>query len=180
MMNTLFENEMLRLRALEPEDLNMLYAWENDTELWKYGSSIAPFSRYILKQYIADSAQDILQNKQLRLMIELKERGKAVGTVDLYDIDVFHQRAGVGILIDKKHRGEGLALQSLGLLEKYAFNFLPLRQLYAHIPEKNTQSVELFQKAGYVHTCILKDWLRKDLSFENVFVMQKINARKPQ
>lgn len=173
-MNSLLENEILRLRALEPEDLDVLYAWENDSELWELGSSIAPFSRYILKQYIIDSKEDIFQNKQLRLMIELKEKSKAIGTVDLYDVDVFHQRAGVGILLDKAQRGNGFAFQSLQLLEKYAFGFLPLHQLYAHIPERNTPSVELFKSAGYVLSGTLKSWVRKGLRFEDVLVMQKI------
>lgn len=178
-MNSLLENEILRLRAPEPEDLDLLYAWENDAELWELGSSIAPFSRYILKQYIIDSKQDIFQNKQLRLMIELKKGKTVVGTVDLYDVDVFHQRAGVGILIDKKHRGEGFAAQSLQLLEKYAFGFLSFKQLYAHIPEKNIQSVKVFKGAGYAFSGTLKNWLKTGSIFEDVFVMQKINNLMP-
>ena len=173
-MSLLLENEILRLRALEPDDLDVLYIWENDSELWEYGASIAPFSRFVLKQYIIDSKQDVFQNKQLRLMIELKSEKTAIGTVDLYDMDLFHQRAGVGILIDKNHRNKGFAAQTLQLLEEYAFGFLMFNQLYAHIPEKNAQSVALFKKSGYELAGTLKKWLKKGAGFENVLVMQKI------
>ena len=35
----------VRLRALEPEDLDILYRYENDSSLWEVGTTIAPFSR---------------------------------------------------------------------------------------------------------------------------------------
>lgn len=173
-MSQLFENEHIRLRAIEPEDINVLYAWENDTQLWEMGSSIAPFSRYVIKEYLINSKQDIYQNKQLRLMIELKENGTPIGTIDLYDFDPFHKRAGVGILIDKNYRNRGFGVQTLELLKNYGFGFLKLKQLYAFIPEKNTNSVKLFLKAGYTQSGILKEWLSGKNAFENVLVLQLI------
>ena len=43
----------VRLRALEPEDLDILYRYENDSSLWEVGTTIAPFSRKQLYDYIA-------------------------------------------------------------------------------------------------------------------------------
>ena len=90
------ENETIRLRALEPEDLELLYRWENNPELWSLGNTMSPYSRYILKEYIRESHRDIFDLKQLRLMIELRSTGAAVGTVDLYDFEPHHRRAGIG------------------------------------------------------------------------------------
>ena len=39
----ILENDEIKLRALEPEDISLLYVWENDTKLWEVGSTIAPF-----------------------------------------------------------------------------------------------------------------------------------------
>ena len=39
----MLSDNFIRLRALEIEDLDMLYLWENDTSLWHYGNNIAPF-----------------------------------------------------------------------------------------------------------------------------------------
>ena len=173
-MKKLLENNILRLRAPEPEDLDILYIWENDTALWENGAAIAPFSRFSIKQYLIDAKQDIYIDRQLRLMIVFKETGEAVGTVDLYDYEPFHHRAGVGILIDRKYRNRGLGWQTLMLLEGYAFGFLHLKQLYAFIPEKNTGSIQLFTKADYLPAGTLKDWLASGEKFENVQVMQRI------
>ena len=66
----MFAADNIRLRALEPEDLEWLYSVENDEELWQWGSSNVPYSRYTLKTYIAESRHDIYADGQLRLVIE--------------------------------------------------------------------------------------------------------------
>lgn len=173
-MNRLLENDILCLRAPEPEHLDLLYAWENDTAIWENGASIVPFSRYSIKQYLIDYKYDIYTDKQLRLMVTLRETGKTVGMVDLYDFDPFHRRAGVGILIDSKDRCKGYGLQALTLLEEYAFQFLNLKQLYAIVPEKNSGSTRLFTKAGYRQTGLLEEWLSSGDSFYHALIMQKL------
>ena len=56
----ILENDGIRLRAIEPEDLELLYRWENDETNWKQGNTLVPYSRYILKKYIAGSGKSIL------------------------------------------------------------------------------------------------------------------------
>lgn len=176
-MNKLLENNIIRLRAMEPEDLEPLYKWENDTALWKYGSTLSPFSRFALKQYLLEAQQDIYQSRQLRLMVELVSDKTPIGTVDLYEFDAFHQRAGVGILIDNQFQNKGYGAASLDLLEKYAFDFLRLHQVYSFIPLKNTRSIRLFEKSGYEQTGMLKEWLAVGNEFDDVIVMQKFNIK---
>ncbi len=175
-MKKILENNILRLRAPEPEDLDHIYRWENDTTIWELGASVSPHSRFALKQYLINSKQDIYADKQLRLMIEIKKSSEVIGTVDLYDFDPFHKRAGVGILIDKKLRGKGYGFQTLLLLNDYTFNFLNLKQLYAVIPENNSVSIKLFVKAGYKEAGKLAEWLSTGEKFENALIMQKINS----
>lgn len=44
----LLSNDRVRLRALEPEDLGLLYRWENDPELWEVGKYLGSlFPLYI-------------------------------------------------------------------------------------------------------------------------------------
>jgi len=66
----ILETTDIRLRALEPEDIDLLYTWENNTDVWIISSTIAPFSRNILHKYIENSHLDIYTVKQLRLMID--------------------------------------------------------------------------------------------------------------
>lgn len=176
MTNDYFHNKDIYLRALEPEDMEVLYKWENDTRIWsKGGGSIAPYSKFAIRQYIANAMQEIYEIKQLRMMVIDKTTDEAVGTVDLYDFDALNKRAGIGILIDEEHQRRGYALQGLECIERYAFTHLQLHQLYAYIASHNKASIALFEKANYINTATLRDWLVSNKSLTDVVVMQRFD-----
>lgn len=170
------ENEHLRLRALEPEDLEILYKWENNTDIWQVGCTTEPYSRYILKEYIAYSDKTIYEKKQLRLMITRKADEAVVGTIDLTDFDPHNLRAGVGILIDPSYQANGYASQAIQLIKKYAFEFLHLKQLYAHIPVNIPASIHIFQANGFQQTGTMYQWIRHLDTFVDVSLWQCING----
>jgi diamine N-acetyltransferase len=170
----LLQNETILLRALEPEDLDFLYRWENDAELWQHGSTLTPYSRFALRDYLSGVlAQDIFQSKQLRLMIVELNSQQPIGTVDLYDIHPLHIRAGIGIFLDEAYRGKGFSPQALQLMHEYASRVLLLHQLYAYVPTHNLPSYQLFRKSGYEEVGILKSWLKTVDGYLDVCFMQK-------
>lgn len=164
----------ISLRPLEPEDLELLYQWENDSRIWQVSNTLAPFSRFILRQYIEESHRDIYEAKQLRLIIQ-NEAGKAVGAIDLFDFEPFHQRAGIGILIyAEADRRLGYAADALELMCRYASETLGLHQLYANIGENNPASVSLFEKAGFQLCGTKKEWLKIGKTRIDEFLYQRI------
>lgn len=171
-MEKLLENSRICLRALEPEDLDCLYRWENDDSLWAFGSTLTPFSKFVLRQYIENSGQDLYEAKQLRLMIEDKASHTSVGTIDLYDFDPFHLRAGIGILIDSAYQKQGFAREALELLKNYAFRFFKLNQVYAFIPSMNIASQHLFRTSGFSEAGLLRKWNKASEGMEDVAVYQ--------
>ena len=50
---------MISLRALEPEDLDLIYRIENDPDFWRHGSTTVPYSRYALRQYMESAQNDL-------------------------------------------------------------------------------------------------------------------------
>lgn len=164
----------VRFRPLEPEDLAILYKWENDPTIWKVSNTLTPFSLYILKQYIEESHHDIFEARQLRLIIEDQNR-KVVGAIDLFDFEPFHERAGVGILIyEKEDQGKGFASDAIQLISKYAKEVLGLHQLYANITIDNPGSIHLFEKAGFKSIGTKKDWIRSADKWVDEITFQKI------
>lgn len=162
----------VKLRALEPSDLEDLYRWENDDRVWFSSSNTRPLSRQTLQLYI-DSINDIFTDKQTRLIIDLK--GVSVGCVDLFDFDPMHQRAAVGIMVDEKFEGQGLASSALSELKKYAFTQLGLHQLYCNVAHNNKRSISLFRAAYFTHTGTKKSWLRINNSWEDELFFQCFN-----
>ncbi len=171
----MLENNKIRLRAVEPEDLDRLYTWENNPQLWAVGNARNPYSRFVLKQYIVDTDKDIYETKQLRLMMVSVETGETVGTVDLFDFEIHHSRIALGLFVDPAFQGRGFAKASIQLVEEYVFNFLKINQLYCHISEKNSSSRIMFEKEGYESNGMLKSWIKTPDGFENILVFQRFN-----
>lgn len=172
-------SDRIKLRALEPKDIDVLFIWENDPEIWKVSNTAAPFSRFVLEQYIANSHQDIYANKQLRLMIETTEGHKsAIGSIDLFDFDPKNRRAGVGILIEKNFRNNGYASEALQLLIDYAFNVLGMHQLFCNICEDNEPSLKLFKNKGFEISGLKKDWVKDTKGYQNEYLLQLINTKE--
>lgn len=169
--------ELVGLRAMEPSDVELLYNWENNLQLWSAGLTQTPFSKHVLEEFVNASHLDIYTNKQLRLMINTLADEETIGTIDLFDFDPTHARAGVGIFIHQNHRRKGLAEESLQLLKRYCFSILHLHQLYADVSKKNTASLQLFIKSGFIQTGIKKHWLQTATQqFEEVVFLQCIST----
>ncbi|MBQ7869537.1 MAG: GNAT family N-acetyltransferase [Prevotella sp.] len=161
----------ITLRAIEPEDLELLYRIENDMLLWNIGTTNVPYSRYVLHDYVAHSSGDIYTDRQVRLMIENEAR-EVVGIVDIINFDPQHLRAEVGIVIENRHRRQGYAQRALEHIAEYSLNVLHLHQLYALVDLNNSASLNLFSKAGYTVVARIGDWLYDGKQFHDAAMMQ--------
>lgn len=159
------EGENILLRALEPSDLDFLYAIENDPNVWEVSHTVQPFSKAVLKRYI-ESASDIYESKQLRLVIQFKGVENSInndgllGLIDVFDFDIFNGRAGIGVFIQEGERGKGFAKESLFLLLTYLKNHLGLKQVYCNINSTNEKSIHLFESCGFNQCGEKKQWNR--------------------
>jgi diamine N-acetyltransferase len=170
------KSDYIYLRAIEPEDAELLYQWENDPRIWAVSNTQIPFSKFVLEEFANTSHQDIYTNKQLRLMVCKLADNETMGCIDIYDFDPQHARAGVGIYINEKFREKGFASECLALISKYAFNTLHLKQIYSQVNESNQSSINLFVKCGFEKTALKKSWNRTGInSFEDVWFLQLIN-----
>lgn len=171
----ILENHSISLRAPEPEDLDLLYLWENESTVWHVSGTLTPFSRYILRQYLEHAGKDIYEQKQLRLIIQQRKNHRPVGAVDLFDFDPHHRRAGLGILIaEPSDRRQGYAREALESMISYCFETLHLHQLYCNIASGNTASINLFKEAGFLECGRKKDWLFHGSGYEDELLFQRI------
>lgn len=170
-----FQGELVRLRAMEPEDLEVLYRMENDPETWDVSNFTVPYSKYVLKQYMEDSQSDMFADRQLRLMIVRCEDGQVVGTVDVTDFVPMHRRGEVGIAVRKAFQGKGYAREALSLLCDYLFGFLFMHQLTAHVAVDNEASRRLFASCGFVECGVLKEWWFAGGQYKDVVMLQRLH-----
>ena len=162
----------IHLRLLESDDLNWLFKLENNKNNWAVSGTDTPFSKKILKQYIACAKDDIYTAKQLRFVIESHK--KPVGLIDLFDFDPQYKKAGVGVIVEEAYQAQGIASVALKLLIKYAFEELKLHQLYANISKDNLASLKLFKKQHFNLVGAKKDWIFANETYQDIvhFLLQ--------
>lgn len=154
---------MIHLRKIEPKDLPFLYQWENDASAWADGTNHNPLSQQDLRDYIESTTGDIYRDGQLRLIIEElpttnDQLQTTLGCIDLFDFDPRNRRAAIGMYVAPEYRGRGVGKQAVEALERYAFDFLKLRVLYAVIATRNEPCSHLYRSMGYTPSSVLKAW----------------------
>ena len=170
------KSKEIKLRALEPEDLELLYIWENNDSYWMLSNTVTPFSKYTLKRYLENSHKNIYETGQLRLMIDHIQDKITIGTIDIFDFDPFHKRAGLGILIaNEAYRRKGYASMALSSIISYCFKTLQLHQLFCNILATNCESIDLFKKHGFIQTGVKKEWVKTSDGYLDESIYQLIN-----
>lgn len=167
-----FVGQNVKLRAMEPEDVDILVKWENDPDLSASSNSFQPVSRKILHDYIEQSHRSLFEIGQMRLMIEAKG-GETVGAVDLYDFDAYQRRVTIGILVDKEHRLKGYAKDALNVMSEYLLSHLCLYQIVAKVASSNTASCRLFESCQYEFVATLPQWQWIGQDYQDMKVYRK-------
>ena len=168
------KNETLRLRSLEESDLNLLYDWENDSNNWLYTSTLMPYSKHTLLEYIRNCQTDIFALETLKLVIELTD-DTAVGTLDVFNIDHFNGRAELGVFVDSKYRGHGYATVAYNLFKDYAFGYLGWVNLYSIVPITNSPMHAVMHRTGFISSGTLKKWIKVSREYEDAVIYTCIN-----
>lgn len=171
MQNNAHNTPTITLRALEPEDLDFLYTMENDQKIWDVGVTNVPYSKYVLRDYIANSKCDIYTDRQTRLVIE-NEDNKAIGIIDLVDFDPKHSRAEVGIVIKKAYRRHGYAQLAIRQITNYCKTILHLQQIYVIVAKSNDRAINLFKSLNFNHSATLRQWLMTEKGHEDACFFQ--------
>ena len=167
---------MVSLRMAEPNDAENIYRWENEMQVWRDSETRVPFSMHQIEQFLLNN-NDLMSERQLRLMIEDTKSGVSVGCIDIYDYDEFNSRAGFGVLVDEKYRGRGYAKNAIALLLDYCFNTLLLNQIYSVVLATNVESQFLFESLGFERCGIKKQWYKTADGYIDQVEYQYINKK---
>lgn len=162
---------MKYIRAVEPEDLDLMYVLENDHEISLYTSTTVPLSRFALKRFIEETSNDLFVDGQVRLSIVDPSTDATCGFLDITHFSPIHHRAEVGIVLMESARGKGLATEVLNEVSVYAQE-LGLHQLYAVVYSSNLLAHKVFLRAGYKEVCALPEWIWQDGKFVDAILFQ--------
>lgn len=170
----ILENDIIRLRAVEPADSVLLLSLENDPALAEINFATAPASRHMIDSYIAAYRADPAAQGELRLVMETRSDGKAVGTIDISDYNGRDRRAFVGIAVVEGERRKGYGRAALDILCTYAARTLGMHQLAAQVAVDNNASKALFTACGFKSAGRFRSWVRRGRSYADVIIFQRL------
>ena len=166
--------EKIVLRAIEPEDNQMLLDLINDpeTEMMIGGNSWPISMDGQMKWYSR------LENNTsvLRCIIANRETNKSLGTLILNEIDYKNGTGHIHIKMakDNEARGKGYGTDALNTIVKYAFEELRLNCVYGNILSYNIASVKLFEKCGFQRDGILRARVYKQGKYIDEYSYSKL------
>ena len=166
----------IRLRAVEPEDVDFILSCENNPEAASWSDYRAPLSREQLLAYALTYDADPFSAGQLRLIITASER--PVGILDIYGINEKDSRAYIGICIHPDNRRRGFAKAALEKLIEFNREKLGLRQLLAKISTLNPNSIRLFKNLGFKEIALLPEWHRIGIEFHDFLLLSRSATTK--
>jgi diamine N-acetyltransferase len=174
----LLVGQKVRLRTLLPGDVELIYAWENDSRLWSVSGTTTPFSRETICQFIENQQYDIEHTGQMRFVICRLDDDAPVGMIDLFEFDSVNLRAGVGIAIcDPADRQKGYGGEAVELVAEYAELILGLRQIWCSVGTDNLPSRKLFSGREFAECGVQKEWSRHGNEWVDEIVFRRMLSR---
>jgi RimJ/RimL family protein N-acetyltransferase len=162
----------VKLVAFEKEHAGNTLAWVNDLEIATAVNRIKPVTEAEHQGWY----QNITTRPDCYMFAVVDVAGKHFGNVWLFDVDNYHRKAEVRILIgDKSAQGKGVGTEALQLISRFAFEMANLHKLYAYVLETNPRAKRSFEKAGFSQEGVLRSDRFSAGKFVDVYVLGLVN-----
>jgi RimJ/RimL family protein N-acetyltransferase len=149
-----FADEVIRLRAIEAQDLETLRTWINDPQTARHLAISWPVSMRDQQEWFERLRKD---SDRRKLGIELRQ-GDLIGLLSFMNMDHQNRSVEIGITIgNSEHRGKGLASRALNLAEQVLFSEFNFHRIWAEIVETNEPCLRLFKKVGFEQEGLLRE-----------------------
>jgi RimJ/RimL family protein N-acetyltransferase len=143
----------VRLRPVEPRDVDAIMAWINDPEITR---NFAGFGAAVTREAEAAFIASMIASEKDRLFAIVDDTDLAIGTAGIHSIYWPARNGRLGIMLGR-HRGRGLGRRALGLLIAQAFDVLGLHKVWImHFPD-NARMAHLCASFGFRVEGVLRD-----------------------
>ncbi len=103
--------------------------------------------------------------------------GVPVGTANLYDIDLVHQRASWGVyLADPAVRGRGVGGAAEFLVLEHVFEEMRLKKLSAEVVAFNEPAMAMYRSFGFAQDGVLRHHVKRGSEFHDVVIFSLLDT----
>ncbi len=130
------------------EDVKRAWIWWNDRRVRKHLTSPGEIFFYEEEMAWYDTLKKEKEKEKVFSIIENSSKS-FVGLIGLHKIDRYNEHAELGYFVGPEYWGHGFATEAVGLALEYAFIWLKLGKIYAHVFETNLPSIRVLEKNGF-------------------------------
>ena len=164
--NPILRSERVYLRALEPEDAELVHAWYEHADTARLMGEM-PRS---LARRRADAASATGEEGRdwFSFVICLVADDRPIGRADVFEIDRYNGSAGFGLAIGEHDvRGGGLGTEAVDVIVDFCFGQLRLERVWLVTDSVNVRAQHVYEKAGFVHEARLRRAFYQDGMFQD-------------
>ncbi len=168
-----FENDKVRLRAVEREDLDNYARWFSDTEVQRTLHVYAPQSREAEQQWL-EGAMMGKSGGDYVFAIEAIDGPEPlhIGTCAAHKPDWRNASCEIGIAIGaKEHWGKGYGPAAFALLLEFCFGELNLHRVWLRVYDFNQRGIKAYQKLGFKEEGRLREAFYREGAYHDVIFM---------
>jgi RimJ/RimL family protein N-acetyltransferase len=174
--NDLFRGELVRLSAIEPEELSKaISGWHRDSALLRL------MDTNVSRVYSPKAARDWIEKQVYSdkpemhwFAIHTLAEDRLIGDIDLSTVYNGHGDTFVGIGIgEREFWGKGYGTDAMCVILRYAFTELNMQRVSLDVFEYNPRAVRSYEKAGFRYEgrerrLLNRDGRRWDLIFMGI------------
>lgn len=153
--------ERLILRPLHPTDAADVLTFRGDSEVQKFDDPPLLTVEEVAAE-IEERIREAAEQKCRPFGIVLKETGRVIGSVSVWNWDSYHRHAEVGYGIARKYWGQGLGQEAVRAAALYGFQEMNLMHLYARTSSANERSLRMLERLGFVREGTLRQHILED------------------
>jgi ribosomal-protein-alanine N-acetyltransferase len=138
----------LRLRRLRPEDGAAYYKLRSSPEIMRYlQRPLVPSIEEATAQIVGQMEDEAAGKMIVWAIADLDD--KFIGIAGYWRMQLEHQRAEIGYMLDLSYHGRGLATEAVAALVNYGFTVMKLHKIEADIDPDNLASARLLERLGF-------------------------------
>ena len=166
-----WQDRLVRLRAAEPDDWELLWRWNQDGELLRHLERLhPPQSRAAVKRWLEETATRQPKDDEFGVTIETLA-GEPVGGLGTHHCDPANGTFSYGLSIAHEHRRRGYARAAIGLVLRYFFEERRYRKAWVHVYGFNEASLRLHEGLGFQREGRLRQMLFTQGRYHDILVL---------
>lgn len=173
----MIQNEDVRLRAIEKEDLSRFVRWLNDPEVYQHLEIHLPLSLGQEELWYQETLKKPLEEHPLVIEIKTTDGWLPVGNVSFVNISWRDRSGEIGIFIgEKKFWNQKYGQKAMRTMLRHGFFNLNLNRIYLKVHETNPRAIRAYEQVGFIHEGRLREASFKDGQYIDVLLMSVVRS----